>query len=72
MVRNLFRGIFIFAPAPPGDSAAQSELLSLAEIEKRHIIAVLHASRGNVSAAARTLGINRVTLYKRIAEYGIQ
>ncbi len=63
---------FHLCTCPPGDSAAQSELLSLAEIEKRHIIAVLHASRGNVSAAARTLGINRVTLYKRIAEYGIQ
>ena len=44
--------------------------LSLAQIERHHIQQVLHACEGNIAKAARTLGINRVTLYKRIAEYG--
>lgn len=44
--------------------------LSLDEIERYHIQQVLHASKGNFAKAARTLGINRMTLYKRIASYG--
>jgi DNA-binding NtrC family response regulator len=56
-------------PCLPGEPC---EPLTLAEIERRHIIAVLQANEGNVSAAARVLDINRVTLYKRIAAYGIE
>jgi Nif-specific regulatory protein len=44
--------------------------LSLAQIERAHIQRVLETCEGNIAKAARTLGINRVTLYKRIAEYG--
>ena len=62
---------FPISASTAGDSAAPYQLLSLAEVERRHIVAVLHSSQGNVSAAARILGINRVTLYKRIAAYDI-
>lgn len=51
---------------PVGDD----EVLSLAEIEKRHIRRVMNASRGNKTQAARILGITRLTLRTRIAEYG--
>ena len=44
--------------------------LSLAEIERAHIQRVLESCEGNIAKATRSLGINRVTLYKRIAEYG--
>jgi len=63
---------FLLSPPTPSGPADHCRLLPLAEVERRHILAVLHSSQGNVSAAARTLGINRVTLYKRIAEYGFQ
>ncbi len=56
----------------PNCCVVDGKLATLAEVEQRHILAVLHASQGNVSAAARTLGINRVTLYKRLAVYGIE
>jgi DNA-binding NtrC family response regulator len=43
----------------------------LAEVEKRHIAAVLRDCSGNMSAASRVLGINRGTLYKKVRDYGI-
>ncbi|HMJ13996.1 MAG TPA: sigma-54 dependent transcriptional regulator [Polyangiaceae bacterium] len=44
------------------------ELPLLEEIERRHIERVLRAVRGNKAAAARILGINRVTLYRKLAQ----
>jgi transcriptional regulator with PAS, ATPase and Fis domain len=46
--------------------------LTLEEVERRHITAVLHASGGNVTQAARTLAIDRVTLYNKIKKYGLR
>ena len=45
--------------------------LSLEEIERGHIIRVLQETKGNVKAAAGVLGIDRKTLYRKAAEYGI-
>jgi len=44
---------------------------SLEEVEKQHIINVLKETNNNISQAAEILGINRVTLYRKIKEYGI-
>jgi DNA-binding NtrC family response regulator len=46
-----------------------TELPTLAEVERHYIQHVLKSTHGNISQAARSLGINRVTLYKRMAEY---
>jgi len=43
---------------------------TLAEVERDHILHVLEASGGNKSLAARTLGIPRRTLYRRLDAYG--
>jgi DNA-binding NtrC family response regulator len=40
----------------------------LEEIERRHIERVLRAVSGNKAAAARILGINRVTLYRKLIQ----
>ena len=53
--------------APP---STDDESLPLAEMEKRHIRRVLTACHGNKTQAARTLGIARLTLRNKIAEYG--
>ena len=45
---------------------------SLAAMEERHIRRVLAACGNNVSRAAQTLGIDRVTLYNKIKKYDIQ
>jgi two-component system, NtrC family, response regulator AtoC len=52
----------------PGDSPA---LLTLEELEKQHIQAVLHATQGNKKRAAQILGINRRSLYRMAKRYGL-
>ena len=44
---------------------------SLEALESAHIARVLREESGNVSQAARVLGIDRGTLYKKIKKYGI-
>ncbi|MDH5542973.1 MAG: sigma-54 dependent transcriptional regulator [Nitrospinota bacterium] len=44
-------------------------LLSLSDIEKEHILYVLNATGGNISRAARILGISRPKLYRKIEQY---
>lgn len=48
------------------------ELLNspLAEIEKRHILRVLHHHGGNKTRAAKVLGIDTKTLYNKLKAYG--
>jgi DNA-binding NtrC family response regulator len=45
---------------------------SLAEVERKHILAVLGASDGNQAKAAATLGIGTATLYRKLKEYGAE
>ena len=45
---------------------------SLQEIEKAHIIQILEDEEWNITKAAATLGIDRVTLYNRIKKYGLK
>jgi DNA-binding NtrC family response regulator len=44
---------------------------TLGEVEKDHILHVLHKVRGNQSKAAKVLGINRRTLFNKIRKYDI-
>lgn len=44
---------------------------TLEEMEKKHIIAILAETGGNQSQAAKLLGINRKTLYKKIHKFKI-
>ncbi|MBL8968361.1 MAG: sigma 54-interacting transcriptional regulator [Spirochaetaceae bacterium] len=46
-------------------------LLSLEELEGRHIRRVLAATGGNVTRAAAILGIGRNTLYRKLEHFGI-
>lgn len=43
---------------------------SIKEVEKEHILNVLHRTGDNYSEAARILGISRMTLYNKAKEYG--
>ena len=51
------------------DSAADGR--TLAEVEKRHILAVLADSGGNRARAALALGVSRKTLDRKCAEWGV-
>jgi two-component system response regulator HydG len=47
-----------------------SELVPMEEVERRYILRVLEAVAGNKTAAARILGIERKTLYRKLERYG--
>jgi two-component system response regulator HydG len=47
-------------------TAEPSELLTLEEVERRYVRQVLEATRGNKTQAARVLGIDRRSLYRRL------
>ena len=45
---------------------------SLEDVEKHHIARVLQEAGGNISQAARTLGIDRATLYNKMKKYQLR
>ena len=59
------------AEAQPPSHAEEEELISLSELEGRHIARVLRHTGGNKQAAARLLGIDRTTLQRMIKRHGL-
>ena len=63
------------APAPEADRSAAapapSALLSLEEIERRHVMRVLEATGGSREEASRILGISRRTLTRMVQRWGL-
>ncbi len=49
-----------------------TQLTSLREAEKRYIVRVLEQCHGNVPKAAQVLDVGRSTLYRKMADLGIQ
>jgi len=47
------------------------ELLALEEIERRHVLRVLEACDGNRTDAAKMLGLDRKTLYRKLLRWGV-
>ncbi|HXJ32413.1 MAG TPA: sigma-54 dependent transcriptional regulator [Candidatus Eisenbacteria bacterium] len=47
-----------------------SEIVSLAEVERRYVLRVMEVTGGNKTLAAEKLGITRKTLYRKLQEYG--
>jgi transcriptional regulator of acetoin/glycerol metabolism len=43
----------------------------LADVEREHIVRTLRAVAGNKAAAARVLGLNRKTLYRKLTQHRI-
>lgn len=58
--------------AEPGDVAPSAAPLTLAEVERRHIAAVLERTGWHQGRAADALGISVKTLYRKIRVYGFQ
>lgn len=57
------------AQAMAGDAASVSEIPSLQRVEWEHLHRVLSDAEGNVSEAARRLGIERRTLQRKLSKY---
>lgn len=64
-VENVMEVTHVDAPPTPG-------LASLDELEKSHILKAMNETNGNLSAAARLLGVSRPTLRKRLKLYGLR
>lgn len=70
------RDLRLGSPTPKGVSSSPeldtAALVSLDEIERSQIRRVLQMTGGNRERAAKALGLSRSTLYRRLAELGIQ
>ncbi len=58
-------------PRAPVGAPAFADLPTLDQLEQRYILHVLEAAGGNRTRAARMLGIDRRTLYRMAARFGI-
>jgi DNA-binding NtrC family response regulator len=59
----------------PPAAMTDDRYLSLAELERRHILRVLETTGGNMTAAAKRLGVDRGTLHRKMQQwqgYGAQ
>ncbi len=53
------------------ESGDPRDLLPMDEVERRYIVRVLRAAGGNKTQAARILGFDRRTLYRKMDRYGL-
>jgi len=58
-------------PAPLQLESDREALLTLDEVEKRHLVRVLKETRGNKVKASKILGIDRRTLYRMAERFGL-
>jgi DNA-binding NtrC family response regulator len=63
---------FLLATAASQHRTAVGSAITLAELERQHIEAVLTQTNWHQGNAARILGISSKTLYRKIREYGFQ
>jgi len=53
------------------DTKAPAAVLPLAEVERQALVHALEISANNVSEAARSLGLNRATLYRKLKKHNL-
>jgi two-component system response regulator AtoC len=58
-------------PHPQMSGTELSELLTLEEVERRHVLRVLAACDGNRTDAAKMLDLDRKTLYRKLLRWGV-
>jgi DNA-binding NtrC family response regulator len=68
---DLDAGDFLLAPPPEAGDGLQLASFHLEDVEKEVIRRVLARHQGNVSQAARELGLTRGSLYRRLERYGL-
>src|SRR5699024_9504156 len=69
----LNREDLIFSPLenPQTQNSSQTDEHNLLELEKNTILKVIEKHSGNISKAAKELGITRTALYRRLSKYNI-
>lgn len=68
----MFRNRLLLSGPTQDSSPDSGEVLTLAEMEKRHISQTLILTNFNYTEASRKLGISRSTLWRKIKEYNIE
>jgi DNA-binding NtrC family response regulator len=63
---------FVEQRKSPTSQILFKEIRTMAEFDKEYIIEVLRRKGGNMHATARSLGISRSSLYRRLQEYGYE
>ncbi|MEZ6189399.1 MAG: sigma-54 dependent transcriptional regulator [Planctomycetota bacterium] len=67
-----FLDLSVKPPAPVAASSADAALPDMLEkVEKDELVRAMEAAKGSKAAAARSLGINRSTLYYRLRKHGL-
>ena len=61
----------IFSPIETLHEAEQPDELRLSSIEKNTILRVIELHNGNITKAAKELGLTRTALYRRLSKYEI-
>ena len=56
----------------PNNTPSETKLLTLEALEKQHIMKVLEKTNGNRGMAAKILGVNITTVYRKIEKYNIK
>jgi DNA-binding NtrC family response regulator len=64
-------GDFLFSAEEAAPAGAPPAATSLGAMERRHVERILNKHGGNVSKAARELGISRAALYRRLEKHGL-
>ncbi|RAJ01636.1 DNA-binding NtrC family response regulator [Chitinophaga skermanii] len=82
-LKNVIERAVILAPGPVLDISelpiefqwsnqpAEQNSLRLADVEKQHIVRVLHFTKGNKTKAAELMDIGLTTLYNKLKEYNL-
>ncbi|MEE8578094.1 MAG: sigma-54 dependent transcriptional regulator, partial [candidate division Zixibacteria bacterium] len=68
---TLRRDDFVLSPSAPGTDEASDSNGNLEQLEKTAILRSLDKHLGNVSHAARELGLTRASLYRRLRKYDL-
>lgn len=59
------------ASASPDPASSSFEAMRLREVEGQLVRGAMQRTRGNVSRAARALGLSRSALYRRLERHGL-
>lgn len=65
------RDFFFLSAKPTSDKISQTSTLNLDEVEKNMIQKAIDKNGGNISKAAKDLGLTRASLYRRLEKYGL-
>jgi transcriptional regulator with PAS, ATPase and Fis domain len=62
---------FFLSQKPENNAAVEADNFNLDDVEKNVIQRAVNKHNGNISKAAKELGLTRASLYRRLEKYGL-